>query len=275
MGLRINTNLSALGAMRGLNQANQALGRSYRRLSTGLRINSAADDPAGLAISERLRAQIRSIDQASRNANDGISLVQTAEGSLGEVNTMLSRMRELAVQAGNGTLSNADRETLDQEFQSLSSEINRISQSTEFNGINLLDGSASSVSFQVGTGTNPSINSLSVSLSPSLSTSLGLSTLDIGSGGNSSFAIGQLDAAIDQVSNLRGSFGAAHSRLSSSINHLSVQGQSLTAADSRIRDTDVALETSLLARHSILQRASLAVLAQANSLPRNALSLLQ
>lgn len=275
MGLRINTNLGSLIAQRGLLNANQALGTSFRRLSTGLRINTAADDAAGLAISERLRAQIRSLDQASRNSYDGISLVQTAEGALGEVSSILGRLRELAIQSANGTVSNEDKETLDQEFQSLVSEIERISGSTEFNGINLLDGSSSSVAFQVGIGTSAAINSIAVNLDPALSTSLGLNALDIGSGGNTSLAISQVDSAINQISSLRGSFGAVQSRLSYTINNLSVQSENLTAAESRIRDTDLALETSRLSRAQILQQASLAILAQANSAPKQALNLLQ
>ncbi len=170
MGLRVNTNTSSINAQRNLSNVSERLAGNFRRLSTGLRISTAADDAAGLAISERLRSQVRSLDQAKRNANDGISLVQTAEGALNEVSSILTRLRELAIQSANGSVSNNDKNTLNQEFTSLVNEINRIGSSTEFNGIKLLDGSSSAVSFQVGAGTNSSVDQLSVSLSAALST---------------------------------------------------------------------------------------------------------
>jgi flagellin len=275
MGLRVNTNVASINAQRNLASVNDALANNFRRLATGLRIATAADDAAGLAISERLRAQIRSLDQAKRNANDGISLVQTAEGALNEVNSILVRLRELSVQSANGATSNNDRETLDEEFQALVSEINRIGRTAEFNSIKLLDGSTSSVSFQVGFGTTAGIDTLSVSLSPSLSTSLNLNTLDIGSGGNSSLAITNIDAAINTVSSLRGRLGALQNRLGSTINNIAISVENLSAAESRIRDVDVAYETAQLTRNSILQQASISILAQANSRPTSALTLLQ
>ncbi|MCK5943613.1 MAG: flagellin, partial [Planctomycetes bacterium] len=176
MPLRINSTILSNTAQRALASVSQRLSGSFRRLSTGLRINTAADDAAGLAISERLRAQVRSLDQARRNADDGLSLVQTAEGALSEVSNNLVRLRELAVQSANGTISSADRTTLDQEFQQLVDEINRIGLSTSFNGINLLDGSSSSVTFQVGPGTTTGVDTLNASLSPVLATGLGLDT---------------------------------------------------------------------------------------------------
>jgi flagellin len=273
MGLRINTNLASLDAQRNLANVTNLLAGNFRRLSTGLRINTAADDAAGLAMSERLRAQIASLDQASRNANDGVSLVQTAEGALDDVSSILDRMRALAVEAGNGTLSDQDKANLNQEFSGLAQEVDRIGHSTEFNGINLLDGSASSVTFQVGAGTSPD-DTLSVSLDAALSTSLGLQSLDIGSGGDVSAAIAGIDSAIDSVSSLRGQFGAAQDRLGYAIDNLSVTSENLSAADSRIRDVDYAAETAALTRNQILQQANLAVLTQANSLPRYALRLL-
>ena len=274
MGLRVNTNVASTNAQNNLARVNERLSKNFRRLSTGLRIATAADDAAGLAVSERLRSQIRSLDQAKRNGNDSISLVQTAEGALTESNNILIRLRELAVQAANGTVSNQDKETLDQEFQALINEVNRIGRSTEFNGIKLLDGSSSSVSFQVGFGTNPTIDSLSVTLDAALSTSLSLSTLDIGSGGNTSLAITQIDSAINTVTGLRGRLGAVQNRISSTINNLGVQIENLSAAESRIRDVDVAYETAQLTRNSILQQASISVLAQANALPQSALGLI-
>ena len=274
MGLRINTNVSSINAQRNLAAINDRLAVNFRRLSTGLRISTAADDAAGLAISERLRARIRSLDQAKRNASDGISLVQTAEGALNEVSSILTRLRELAIQSSNGSVSNQDKETLDQEFQSLVDEVNRIGRSTEFSGIKLLDGSATSVSFQVGLGTTSGIDQLSVSLSPTLSTTLSLNSLDIGSGGSTTTAITSIDAAINSVSALRGALGAVQNRLGITINNLAMTAENLTSAESRIRDVDIAYETAQLTRNSILQQASISVLAQANAQPQSALRLL-
>ena len=274
MGLRVNTNAASINAQRNVAQVTERLKVNFRRLATGLRVSTAADDAAGLAISERLKAQIRSLDQAKRNANDGISLSQTAEGALNEVSSILVRLRELSVQSANGTFSNQDRETLDQEFASLVNEINRISQSTEFNGIKLLDGSSSQINFQIGFGTDSSIDQIAITLDSALTTSLGISTLDIGSGGNTSFAISQLDNAINSVSSLRGKLGAVQNRLGSTINNLAVQVENISAANSRIRDVDVASETAELTRNSILQQASISILAQANAQPQSALTLL-
>ena len=275
MGLRVNTNVASINAQRSLASVTGELGGNFRRLATGLRISTAADDAAGLAISERLRAQLRSLQQARRNGNDGISLVQTAEGALNEVSSILIRLRELSIQASNGTVSNKDKETLDQEFQDLISEVNRIGRSTEFNGIRLLDGSSSSLAFQIGSGTVAGLDSIQVTLSPALSTTLNLNTLDIGSGGNISLAVTQVDAAINTVAGLRGQLGAVQNRLNSTIANIGVQHENLSAAESRIRDVDVAHETAQLTRNSILQQASISILAQANVQPQAALSLLQ
>jgi flagellin len=275
MGLRVNTNVASINAQRNLSSVTERLGGNYRRLSTGLRISTAADDAAGLAISERLRSQVRSLEQAKRNANDGISFVQTAEGALNEVSSILTRLRELAIQSSNGSVSNQDKETLDEEFQSLVGEINRIGRSTEFNGIKLLDGSSSQVTFQVGFGTAAGIDTLSVSLAASLSTTLSLNSLDIGSGGVTTTAISNIDTAINTVSSLRGTLGAIQNRLGSTINNLAIQVENLSAAESRIRDVDVAYETAQLTRNSILQSASISVLSQANAQPQTALQLLQ
>tara|TARA_R110002072_G_scaffold174303_3_gene329377 strand:- start:71645 stop:72472 length:828 start_codon:yes stop_codon:yes gene_type:complete len=275
MGLRVNTNIASINAQRNTAQVTQRLARNYQRLSTGLRIATAADDAAGLAISERLRSQVRSLGQASRNANDGISLVQVGEGALNEVSNILVRLRELAIQSANGSSSAADKETIAEEFGSLVNEINRIAQSTEFNGVRLLDGSASSVTFQVGINSTAGIDQLNVSLTPSLSTSLGLSTVDVGSGGNTSLAISQIDGAIGSVAQLRGRFGSLQNRLQSTIANLGVAAESLTAAESRIRDVDVAYETAQMTRNNILQQASISILSQANQQPQAALQLLQ
>ncbi len=274
MGLRVNTNVTSINAQRNLASVTDRLSTNFRRLSTGLRISTAADDAAGLAISERLRSQVRSLDQAKRNANDGISLVQTAEGALNEVNSVLTRLRELSIQSANGSVSNQDKDTLNEEFTSLVDEIDRIAQSTEFNGINLLDGSSASVSFQVGYGTTAGVDTLDVTLQAADETALGLDSLDISSTGNTSTAIAAIDTAINTVSSLRGSLGAAQNRLGSTINNLAIQTENLSAAESRIRDVDVAYETAQLTRNSILQQASISVLAQANAQPQAALALL-
>ena len=274
MGLRVNTNVTSINAQRNLASVTDRLSTNFRRLSTGLRISTAADDAAGLAISERLRSQVRSLDQAKRNANDGISLVQTAEGALNEVNSVLTRLRELSIQSANGSVSNQDKDTLNEEFTSLVDEIDRIAQSTEFNGINLLDGSSASVSFQVGYGTTAGVDTLDVTLQAADETALGLDSLDISSTGNTSTAIAAIDTAINTVSSLRGSLGAAQNRLGSTINNLAIQTENLSATESRIRDVDVAYETAQLTRNSILQQASISVLAQANAQPQSALALL-
>jgi len=275
MGLRVNTNIASINAQRNTAQVTTRLARNYQRLSTGLRISTAADDAAGLAISERLRSQVRSLAQASRNANDGISLVQVGEGALNEVSNILVRLRELAIQSANGATSAADKNTIKEEFDSLVNEINRIAQSTEFNGIRLLDGSATTVMFQVGINTTANIDQLNVTLTPTLTTSLGLSTVDVGSGGNTSYAISMIDQAVNAVSQLRGKFGSLQNRLQSTIANLGVTSESLSAAESRIRDVDIAFETAELTRNNILQQASISVLAQANAQPQAALQLLQ
>jgi len=275
MGLRVNSNIASLNAQRSLSNTTEKLQANYRRLSTGLRISTASDDAAGLAISERFRAQVRSTNQAIRNAQDGISLTQTGEGALNEVSSILIRMRELSIQASNGTVSDADKATLNQEFTDLINEIDRIAQSTTFNGVQLLDGTDSTITFQVGTGTTTGIDTIQLSTSDTLASTLGLSTLDIGSGGSPTTAVNLLDDAINSVSRVRGQFGAAQNRLTTTIANLQIQSENLSAAESRIRDVDVAVETSSLTRNSILQQAAISILAQANTQPQAALQLLQ
>jgi flagellin len=274
MGLRINTNIGSLNAQRGLGDSTRRLNSSFRRLSTGLRINSAADDAAGLAISERLRSRIRSLDQAQRNANDGISLAQTAEGSLDEVSSILVRLRELAIQASNGTISTTDKDTLEEEFATLKSEIDRIANSTEFNGIKLLDGSATQTSFQVGVGNDNAVNQITVALQDVNIASLSIQNSSVNGVGSTSSAIADIDTTINTISSLRGKLGAAQNRLSSTIANVANQAENIAAANSRIRDIDVAFETADLTRNSILQQAALSVLAQANAQPQSALTLL-
>ena len=274
MGLRINNNIASLNAQRNLSRSQESLGRTFERLSSGLRITRAADDAAGLAISERLRSRVRSLNQASRNAGDGVSLVQTAEGALDEVSNILVRLRELAVQSSNGTMSGEDKDTLDTEFQSLVGEIDRIAQVTSFNGIELLDGSQSSVSIRVAEGT-ASVDSISVSLESVRTSALTINSLDIGSGGNTTTAITNLDAAINSVARVRGNLGAAQNRLETAISSINNTSANLQSAESRIRDLDVAAETAVLTRNSILQQAAIAMLAQANTAPQSALALLR
>jgi flagellin len=271
MGLRVNTNVAAMTSQRNLSAVTGRLQGNFARLSSGLRIATAADDAAGLGISERMRAQIRSFNVASRNAQDGVSLAQTAEGALQEVGNNLTRMRELAVQASNGTLSTEDRATLDTEFQALVTEIGRVASQTTFNGVNLLDGTTTTIDLQVGTAAGETI---SVSLSDMTTTALAVNGEDVTSAANASAALTVIDAAIDDVSSTRGSLGAVQNRLTSAISSILNTRENLAAAESRIRDIDVAMETSDLTRNSILQQAAVSVLAQANVQPQLALSLL-
>ncbi|MAE28735.1 MAG: flagellin [Planctomycetota bacterium] len=272
MGLRVNTNIASMTAQRNLSSVTSRLQGNYSRLSSGLRIATAADDAAGLAISEKMRSQIRSYSVAGRNAADGISMVQTAEGALNEVSNILSRMRELSVQASNGTMSTTDQATTDVEFQALLAEIDRVASSTEFNSIALLDGSAATVDIQVGIDAGDTI---SVGLVDT-TTGVGLSIAgnDVLNVTNAQTSITALDAAIDTVNSARGSLGASQNRLQSVSASIMNVRENLSAAESRIRDVDVAFETADLTRNSILQQAAVSVLSQANVQPQLALSLL-
>jgi flagellin len=270
MGLRVNTNLFSLNAQRNLSNVSTRLGGNFSRLSSGMRIATAADDAAGLGISERMRAQIRSLQQAGRNANDGISLSQTAEGSLNELNGNLVRMRELAVQAANGTLNTGDRAVLDAEFQAMVAEIDRVANQTTFNGVALLDGSTTTLSIQVGSESGETID---ITFEDVTAATLGVST-DITSASSASAALDLLDTAIDTVSALRGDLGASQNRIQSTVRSIANVTENLSAAESRIRDVDVAAETADLTRNSIMQQAAVSVLAQANVQPQLALSLL-
>ncbi len=273
MGLRVNTNIASLTAQRNLAQVTGRLSGNFSRLSSGLRIATAADDAAGLAISERMRSQIRSLGAATRNAQDGISLVQTAEGALSEVSNILGRMRELAVQAANGTLSTADRTTINTEVIALQSEMDRVATTSSFNGINLLN-AASTVSIQVGINSGEVI---AVNLEDAQTTALGVNaalvnTTDVAAATGSLAAI---DTAIGSVNTIRGGLGASQNRLQSAVSSIMNSRENLSAAESRIRDVDVAFETADLTRNSILQQAATSVLQQANTQPQIALSLLQ
>ncbi len=275
MGLRINTNVSSLNTQRHLANSTINFSKSMEKLSSGLRINRAGDDAAGLAISEGLKSEIRALNQAARNAADGISMIQTAEGSLDEVSNIMLRMKELTEQSLNGTLSNTDRGYLDAEYTALKSEIDRISDSAEFNGKSLLDGSSGTVIIQVGTGT---LASDQVSLNMSNDMDTGVGNLDLQSSIDTvslaTVAMGEIDAAIESVVGVRGDFGAIQNRLETSIRNINMTSENLSAANSRIRDVDVAYETSKMTSFQILQQAGVSILAQANMIPGMAMSLL-
>ena len=274
MGIRINTNIAAINTRRNLYNSTTQFQKSMEKLSSGLRINRAADDAAGLAISEGLKSDIRALEQASRNASDGISMVQTAEGALDEVSNILLRMKELTEQSLTGTLGDTERGYLNAEFTELQAEINRISDSAEFNGIQLLDGTGgAAVNIQVGIGTD-TWDSIAVDLSSDRDAAgLGLA-VGIDSAANATTAMGQIDAAIETVSSARSDFGAIQNRLESSIRNINNTAENLSAANSRIRDVDVAQETSKMTSYQILQQAGVSVLAQANMTSGLALSLL-
>ena len=263
----INTNVPSLTAQRNLNSSQSALATSMQRLSSGLRVNSAKDDAAGLAIAERMNTQVRGMNVAMRNANDGISLSQVAEGGLQEMSNMLQRMRELAVQSANGTNSTSDRANLDAEYQALDDEIVRIAATTEFNGVNVL-ASAGSVSFQVGANTG-STNRLSIAKVEITSTGGGLTTSTA-----SLTAISVIDGKLSTITSARAGYGAIQSRFESAISNLQVGMENQAAARGRIVDADFAVETANLTRAQILQQAGNSIVAQANSAPQSVLQLL-
>lgn len=271
MGLRVNTNVASLGAQRNLSNVTDRLQGNFSRLSSGLRIATAADDAAGLGISESLRADIRSLGVAGRNAQDGLSLSQTAEGALGEVSNILGRLRELAVQSTNGTLNTDDRTTLDTEFTALTDEIDRIASETEFNGVSLLNQANGELDIQVGLDSGQSI---AVNLVDVGTTALGIASSGVDTQGDATSALEEIDTAITNVNSARGQLGADQNRLSSAFRSIQSSRENLSAAESRIRDVDVASETADLTRNSILQQAATSILSQANTQPQIALSLL-
>ena len=280
MALSILTNVASLTAQRNLNNTQAQLSSTLGRLSSGMRIVNAADDAAGLGISENLKANIRGLEQSSRNANDGISMSQVAEGSMNELNGIVTRMRELSVQSSNGTLGTTERSYIQTEFVQLRSEINRIGATTEFNGTKLLDGTASAgLTMQVGIR-NTANDRVSFSISKISTSTLGSTSLHVASASlstatNAQKAIAVFDKAIQQLSNARAKVGAVQNRLNSVLSNLSVTTENLSAANSRIRDVDVAQETANLSKNQILTQAGVAVMAQANAMPQAALSLLR
>lgn len=276
MGLRINTNISAIQAQTPLSKVSREIEESTAKLSSGERITRAADDAAGLAISEKLKAEIRSSKQANRNANDGISLIQTAEGGLNESSSILTRMRELAIQAASDTLTDADRSKSSLEYQALKSELDRISKTTEFNGTKLLNGSGPTLDFQVGVGSNNFEDQISYKTSQMNSglEALGVGSSIISSKSGAQQSLSQIDSAINKISGQRSILGSLQNRLSSSSNNLYVYTENMSASNSRIRDVDFAEETAKQARNTIISSAGTAVLAQANTSGQGALKLL-
>ncbi|MCB9027244.1 MAG: flagellin FliC [Bdellovibrionaceae bacterium] len=276
MALRISTNVASLNAQKNLYGTQLALDQSLARLSSGFRINQAADDAAGLAISENLKGQIRGLSQANRNANDGISLVQVAEGGLNEISSMLIRLRELAVQSASDTIGDIERKFLDVEYQQLKSEIQRISEVTSYNGTDLLNGTGGVLDVQVGVHDDPFKDRISFNSAAANSTieSLGIVAESVSTKEMAQTSIDVVDSAMVSVNAMRANFGALQNRLNSTINNLNIAHENLSAANSRIRDADVASETAELTRNQILMQAGVSVLGQANSAQQIALKLL-
>ncbi len=274
MALIINNNPASIAAQRNLSINTLSLNRSVERLSSGLRVTRAADDAAGLGLSESLRAQIRSINQATRNASDGISLTQIADGAAATIGSLLARLRELSSQSASGTVGNTERSYIDQEFVALRSEIDRIAQVTEFNGQALTSGSTISFSVAIGfrSGTG---NTLDLALNDITTSSLGLSSVNVSTSANATSALANIDNAISAIASARAEYGSIQNRFEATIANLQVTSENLTAAESRIRDADIALETSIFTKNQILVQAGIATLAQANTLPQQALALLR
>lgn len=277
MGLRINQNIAAMNSYRNLSVTDGQMSKSLEKLSSGFRINRAADDAAGLAISEGLRSQVGGLKVAVRNAQDGVSVVQTAEGALTETHSILQRMRDLAVQSANDSNDSASRTALDTEAKALQSELTRISDKTSFNNVNLLDGTFGSVAtpkkFQVGYAANDTID---VAITKDFdATGLGVQAVDLTSQTGATTALGLIDTAIKDVSTERAKLGALQNRFEHTINNLNVAVENLSASESRIRDTDMASEMMNFTRSQILSQAGTAMLAQANQAPQGVLRLLQ
>ena len=277
MGLRINTNVSSVQALRSLAEVTKDQNKAVQRLSSGQRINSAADDAAGLAISEKLKAEVRGTLQAKRNAQDGISMIQVAEGGMDEISNILVRLRELSIQSSSDTLGQRERGFTDLEFQQLTKEVDRISKSTTFNGLSLLDGTVDgSLDFQVGNRNDSFNDRISFSPETAIATAshLGIESLNITDKETAQNNLTVIDDAIELISSNRANLGSMQSRLESTINNLELFHESSMTANSRIRDADVAEESANLARANILSAANTSILAQANSSPATALKLI-
>jgi flagellin len=277
MGLRINTNVASLNAQRNLSVTKLAMDKTLEKLSSGQRINRAGDDAAGLAISENLKAQIRGLGQAERNAQDGVSLVQIAEGALAEVSNILIRLRELSVQAASDTIGPTERKFLNVEFEQLTSEVDRIANSTEFNRVPLLNGTGAVFDIQIGTRNDPISDRLTFDASSAdvNVAALGLNLASVADKISAQNSLSSIDQAIISVSGIRADFGALQNRLQSTINNIAVGVENLSSANSRVRDADIAKETAELTKNNILVTAGTSVLAQANASTKNALNLIQ
>ncbi|MFO0670907.1 MAG: flagellin [Polyangiaceae bacterium] len=274
MALYIQTNYASMVAQNNLSSTQNLMQTTFQRLSSGYRINSAADDAAGLGIAESMNAQVRSFAVAERNANDGISMAQVADGAAGQVSSIMQRLRELAVQSSNGDLTTSDRTNLDTEFQSLLGEIDRISQVTQFNGTNLLAGAGTPVAFQVGINTTAN-DRINITIGGVDTTQLGVTGIDVTSFANAQTAITALDSGLQALSTVRTNFGTAINQLQGAVSNLQSQRSNMSASLGRIRDVDVATETAQMAKFQVLSQAGISVLAQANQSPQLALSLLK
>ncbi len=276
MGLRIATNITALNAQRQMATTRMALDKSLERLSSGSRINHAGDDAAGLAISENLRAQIRGIRQAKRNSLDGVSLIQVSEGGMNEISNILVRLRELGIQAASDTIGDTERGFTDREFQSLKQEVDRIANSTNFNGIPLLNGKAGIFEIQVGTHNNPLLDRIVYNGERSDTTlqALKLGGESVATKQGAQLSLSVIDDALTRLNSVRADMGAMQNRLQSTINNLAISDENLSAANSRIRDTDFAEEVSEMTKHNILMQSGISVLSQANSTQQSTLKLL-
>jgi flagellin len=276
MGLRIATNIQSMAAQRNLGINTFNTGRSLERLSSGARINRAGDDAAGLAISEKLKGQLRSMKQATRNAGDGVSMIQTAEGAMNEISNILVRLRELSIQSASDTIGPTERGFVDKEVQQLKSEVERIAQSTEFNGTKLLNGTSQPLDIQVGINNDPFKDRFTYDTKKSMTTldGFGLSDVSVINKESAQKNLNKLDDAIQQLNGNRADLGALQNRLYSTINNLQIYSENLSAANSRIRDTDMAEETSELTKNNILSQANISVLSQANQNSQLALKLL-
>ncbi|MBT4791492.1 MAG: flagellin FliC [Halobacteriovoraceae bacterium] len=276
MGFRINTNVSSIAAQRSLSKSNRESQSTLAKMSSGTRITKASDDAAGLAISEKLKARVKSNTQANRNANDGISMVQTAEGGLDEVSNILTRLRELSVQSASDTVGDVERGFTDMEYQNLKQEVERIAQVTEFNGTKLLSGEGGTLDFQIGVNNDEFQDRISydASMQNAKLDSLGIDGIAVNSKEGAQTALSTIDSAIETISGQRASLGAIQNRLISTSNNLQITNENLSAANSRIRDVDYAEVAAANAKNNILGQAGTSVLAQANAQGQNALRLL-
>jgi len=277
MAIRINTNVQSVFAQKHLARTQRDLRGTMEHLSSGLRLTRAADDAAGMGVSQKMRAHIQSLKMAQRNTNDGISMVQTAEGGLAETGDILARMRELAVESASEVLQATERAYLQTEFVTLQNELERIADSTEFNGLNLSDGTTTQISVQVGIFNVAAQDRITVDLQDSQTATLGVNSavVDLGTAANSQTAITAIDTAIDSVNNSRSTYGAVQNRLTSALRNLENYTENLVETESRIRDVDFAQATADMSRHQIFSQAGISVLSQANQNPQAALSLLQ